>query len=227
MACAVFAEGLTQDEVLAFIKDKSVNLKSYTADFTMKMVTKDGEVTSIGALAFKKPNKMRMSMDLAGPVKESQIMISDGSIRWQYIPEKSVAFKIDMAKLKAAGKKYADDTAQDISNPLDGLKEEEIVYKGEEDMQGERVFVIEGPLVAIAEGSDAGVSHKADIYIGTDGIVRRYIIRDSSGAVAIEQIFSNIKKDPEIEDTRFIFSPPEGVEIVDSTEDMLKSLEKK
>ena len=166
---------------------------------------------------------MRMELDLAGPIKESHVMGSDGRYRWQYIPEKSVAFKIDMERIKQSGHKYADDTAQDISDPLVGMKEGGITYKGKEELNGEPVFLIEGPLAAIEKTEDA-VAAKAQIYIGTDGIARRYVIYDDNGDAAIEQIFSNIQQDAGIDDSQFIFSPPEGVEVVDSTEDIINSI---
>lgn len=143
---------------------------------------------------------------------------------WQYMPQMNMVQKFDWAKLKETfGEKFARDQTKKVNEPFRGMNKATLRYFGIENLDGEDVYVFEGKSSQVEEkGLEGFKPGKIKMYIGTnDGILRKMITYDLKDNEMTAQRYKNIKLNQDIPDSTFVFTPPEGTQVVDMT-DMMK-----
>ena len=66
---------------------------------------------------------------------------------------------------------------------------------------------------------------KMELWIGADdGLVRKIVMFDGQGAEMISQSYKNVELNPKVLDKEFEFTPPEGVQVMDMTEQTLNMM---
>jgi outer membrane lipoprotein-sorting protein len=200
-------------EKLAEIGSKIEKINSCRVTMIMEMQV--GHAVVIKAkMAVKKPDKMFMKF-------ENEMMgetYSSGDVTWKYIPSQGKAIKKEGKNRSGmAG------ASTDITNPFKGIAEDKIKYIEEKDSSEGRVYVFEA-YPDFGADMPAGSHHsqtlpkRMTIWLSADtGLPAKIIMIGPNGAAMMEQTFSDFEINPEINDSAFDFTPPEGVQVVDMT----------
>jgi outer membrane lipoprotein-sorting protein len=218
------ADSETQ-QMLNEIESKAGDIKSYRVDMKMKTNMMGQSMNTKGEMAFKKPNKMHMktTTDMMGGM--TQEIFSSGNTVWTYMPMMKMATKMDLSKIKAAGKNRAGtmDNA-DITKPFAQFPEGSVKYIEKKKTDNGPVYVFEAkPDLGNLGSSNASAPQmfpdKMTFWIGADtGLPEKIIMLGKDGSVMMEQTYSNFRINVDIDDSEFEFKPPQGVQVMDMTE---------
>jgi len=224
------------NELIAQLEAKAVTINSYTADMTtMTMEMMGQKIVYTGKTAFKKPNKSRTEMNTKiGAMDMQQITIWDGKTSWTYQPNMKMAHKIDLEKIIVEtgidiGKNPG---PGDPSNPFQSLNRDSITYVRTEKITenigyGKDVYIFQG--IPQATGTENMPSIPAKIEIGIiadNGMIRKTVKFNEEGKEGMSQSYSNVLLNVNIPDSEFEFTPPEGVQVIDMTENTLNMIKK-
>jgi len=204
----VFAQDQETLSIMERIETLVEGTGSYHAE-VKTVTTKKGE-TSVtnGRMKFKWPN-MRWEENRHSTKRGIRIglIISNGEIRWNYMPSLKFAYKHDLKAL--------DEDARLKGWASAGYFEEgSIQYLGIEQLEKEKVYVFEGTQSALKTPKNSNHPGKSRVYFSIkDGIPRKIVLYDHQGQETGSQIFSNIRKDLSISAKDFEFTPPEGTNI--------------
>lgn len=226
---AGFVQADTQTEKLMNkVLAKSKNINSYTTDLSMTMKVMEKEMVSTGKLSYKKPGKSHMKMNTQiGNMNMEQTVVSDGKTTWTYQPQMNMAQKIDIGRIvEETGIDITEQHGGELSNALGGLEKDSISYVKTDTINGEEVYIFEGKPKDSDMGNMPFTLSKMQLWLSPkDGMPRKVIIFDEGNKQIMSQEYSNMKVNIDIPDSRFEFTPPEGVQIMDMTEstlDMMK-----
>lgn len=210
------------EELFKKIESKVKELKTYKAEVSITMEMMGQPMTMKGSLVFKLSNKMKTDMDLPMP-SGKQLMISDGKVMWTYMPKMNMGTRIDMDRIKKElGKEMPDKLGSDISKPFSGLKSESIRYVGTEKLNGEDAYVFEGLPSEQPQVETPFMPSKIKLWVGVkDGLLHKITMYGKEGKEMMSQSFRAIEVNIPIDDSVFVFTPPEGTQIVDMTEGTL------
>ena len=223
MAGGFICTGEETGEIIARVEKKAAAIESYRADLTMTIDMMGKEMTSSGTMIFKKPNKSWMeTVTDIGTMNMKQIFVSDGKIAWVYQPVMKMVTKVDLTKVSAEMKNLpgGQQISGDISKPLRGLNEESIAFVRTEKFGGDEVYVFQGsPRETAMKQQVPFVPSRLELWIGADdGLVRKMIVFSEEGKKIMSQSYTNIEKNIKVPDSKFEFTPPEGVQVMDMTE---------
>jgi outer membrane lipoprotein carrier protein len=232
-ASTAFAESDTATrQKLADIESKMQDIKSYKVTMKMEMQMMGQTMTTDGKIAFKKPDKMRMTTTTSMMPGATQEMYSSGDIMWTYMPMMRMATKMDMKKLKAAGQNQSGIGANaDITNPFKGIPEDKVNYVEEKDTDEGRAYVFEaypdlGGKMPPGAPEHQMLPKKMVMWISADtGLPVKIIMIGENGNTMMEQDYSDFQINPEIDDSVFEFTPPEGVQVMDMTEGAMNMMQ--
>ena len=203
---SVLAQDQQTKDILEHVEELWRETGSYHAE-TLTVIEKEGnrKVTKRKA-KFKWPN-----MSWREIRKENGrlmgLVISNGKIKWNYMPSIGFAKKYHKGAMMADAKRKGWST-------LDFFDQGDFQYKGKEQLGKNEMFVFEGEQSSLSKQKNPERSGKARVYISThDGIVRKFISYDKNGKEVASQTFSEIRKDSLISDKDFEFIPPEGTQI--------------
>jgi outer membrane lipoprotein-sorting protein len=224
------------EEVMKFSIDKSDGYKTFTADMTQSM-TMMGQVMNVtGRMQFKQPSLMRfeMQMPMMGQTQSVLGVIGPDKVVWQemHMGTMTQVMKIDFQKVPTNSAANAA-----IKNPFEGMDpkqqwraaQEKYDFKlaGTSDLRGQKMYVVLGTPKSSAkwtpEESAIGISSATDkVYIGQqDGFMHRMELLDKSGTNSLMTMeFSNLRFNVEIPDSRFIYKPAPGTQVIDMTQMM-------
>jgi len=209
-----------KDQIEALIKeleDKRGKVEAYRAQLTVNMEMMGQTITTEGTQWFKRPKRTRSDMPLAtGGMR--QIMISDGKITWTYQPQSNMAMKVDTERVgRELGK---EDTGTDgASDPFKGIKRESLRHIGKKTVEGEEVHIFEAESERILPMFQGVTLGRAEVWVGAaDGLVRKGVFYGEEGKELISHTYSAVAVNVPIPDSLFVFTPPEGVQVVDMTE---------
>jgi outer membrane lipoprotein carrier protein len=203
-AIPVSAEDIRQ---LARAVDEHYNhLRSLESDFTEIYRGEGAERVESGTLWLKKPRKMRW--EYRSP--KEKLFISDGQAVWFYLPAERQLRKTTLRKL------------DDERSPLAFLLGK---TKLEKELQGLSRVVDQSPLGAgntllrgvpqsVVGQSSAGQATEVQLEITPSDQIVRIVLMEADGATT-EFRFAGWKENLELNDSRFQFSPPPGVETVE------------
>ena len=227
----VKAEGDELTDVLNDIQNKIKNLKSYQAKIEMVFLQTDRGIMELnGEIKFVRPDKLRMEIGVKGEDRTKQYMYSDGLTMWQYMPFFKLASKVDLAALKKEfpeAKGLVEDQSK-VESPVADVQKENIKYLGIEDLSGEQTYVFEGKLnEERKENMDLPQDvSQVKIWVGVnDGLQRKAEYYDSDGNLVFYQVLKDVKVNIDIPDSEFTFEQPEGINVVDSTNQARQILE--
>ncbi len=222
------ASGFAQEDasvIIKLIQEKTQAIQSYQASFTLKMQGPQGELLMSGNILFKRPDKIKMEITLPNIPNATQMTISDGNTMWQYIPFLRVASRVDLATLKKEfGEVYFTETKEDISKPLKEVEEGSIKYLGKEKIAGQEYFILEAKPKSQAQQDIPFTQVK--VWVNTQtGLEKKTVFYDAEGKEVFSRDFETVVTNIEIEDAGFNFAPPEGVEVMDMTDETRRLIE--
>ncbi len=182
------------------------HLRSLQSDFTEIYRGEGAERVESGTLWLKKPRKMRW--EYRSP--KEKLFISDGEAVWFYLPGERQLRKTTLQKLN------------DWRSPLAFLLGK---TKLENELRGLSKIPDQSPLGAgntllrgVPQGavmqSAAGQVNEVQLEITPSDQIVRIVLLEADGATT-EFRFAGWKENPELNDSRFQFTPPPGVETVE------------
>ena len=208
------------DEKLAAIEKELSKvwdkLKSMTADMEMNVAMAGTSTKLKGTVEFvNKPDRelfrmeMTMETDFGGQKMEgSSTTVYDGAF---------VYVVTDMMGQKTAVKQKPGAIAQSPAGKhmFKGLMERnELKVLPSEKVDGKDAFVIE----AVPKGTGSQPVARMKIFlVKENGIMVKMLGYDSAGSEFMTTVYSNIKINPKIDESRFVFKAPDGVQVVDMT----------
>jgi len=183
------------------LDDHYNHLRSLQSDFT-EIYRGDGpERVESGTLWLKKPRKMRW--EYRSP--KEKLFISDGEAVWFYLPAERQLRKTSLRKL------------DDLRSPLAFLLGK---TKLEKELRGLSKVVDQSPLGAgntLLRGLPqalTGQVNEVQLEITPSNQIVRIVLMEADGATT-EFRFAGWKENVELNDSRFQFTPPPGVETVE------------
>ena len=186
------------------VDDHYNHLRSLQSDFT-EIYRGDGpERVESGTLWLKKPRKMRW--EYRSP--KEKLFVSDGQVVWFYQPAERQLRKTAFRKL------------DDLRSPVAFLLGK---TKLENELQGLSKAVDQSPLEprdTVLRGipqAMAGQVSQVLLEITPSNQIVRIVLEEADGA-ATEFRFTGWKENVEMTDSRFQFTPPPGVETVETLE---------
>ncbi len=177
------------------------HLRSLQSDFTEIYRGDGAERVESGTLWLKKPRKMRW--EYRSP--KEKLFVSDGQAVWFYLPAERQLRKTPLRKL------------DDLRSPLAFLLGK---TKLENELQGLSKVVDQSPLDpgnTLLRGvpqAMAGQVSEVQLEITPSDRIVRIVLLEADGATT-EFRFAGWKENLELNDSRFQFSPPPGVETVE------------
>jgi outer membrane lipoprotein carrier protein len=164
-------------------------------DFTEQLATAGVQKRESGVLELKKPGRMRWDYRQPQP----KVFVSDGKTAYFYVPGERQARKAPVKKLDdlQSPLRYLLGKSQ-IAKELDGLKLEGNVLSGTPKHLKDRV-------------------DRVELAINPEGLIERIVIEEIDGT-RTEFAFSNIQENVTIADQQFKFSPPPGIEMVETNQ---------
>lgn len=191
---------------LTALQKKSVQYTSFSATFTQQLFNAEAKETEdkTGTLFFKKP--MQIVWQVQTPMQEKIVVLEDTI--WHYIPEDSIAFKYPIDMLSDIVPFLQIVTGQiDISTVFSPTVQEKtnttITYllKPRQDHP-----IILNVLITINTVTNELTSIKiTDYYHNTNSVT-----------------FTKFTPNPELEQTIFSFTPPDGTNIIDNSYERAK-----
>ena len=182
------------------------HLRSLQSDFTEIYRGDGAERVESGTLWLKKPRKMRW--EYRSP--KEKLFVSDGQAVWFYLPVERQLRKTALRKL------------DDLRSPLAFLLGK---TKLENELRGLSKVVDQSPMdpgntllrgvpQSVVRQSTAGQVSEVQLEITPSDQIVRIVLLEADGATT-EFRFAGWKENLELNDSRFQFSPPPGVETVE------------
>ena len=241
VSLATAEELKTAPEIIEFSSAKTATYKTWSADYTESMRMLGNSLAIKGRLMQKLPGKMWMQLDMPmmGRRGTMTMILGEDGIMWQIseMGAQPQVMKVDENKVYSnttalAGAKYKPFDLMDPSKRWERTRDMydyKKVDAGEVD--GQPVYVMEGVLKPgavtnyqmIAEAARVG---KVRVSIGqSDGFVRRYEQYDKSLTnVFMAMEFKNVKFNPDIPDSTFVYRPPTNAVVADLTQSIMTQL---
>ena len=203
----LFAQDLTTNVILEKIARLAEATGRYHAEFTVVTEKNGISKTAIGQMKYKWPNKSWREIKRQRDGALMGLVISNGTIKWNYIPSAQLALKYDLGAINKDAQEKGWGSAAE-------LDEASLEYVGIEQLDGESVYVLEGISSDLLKHHDPDEPEKVRVYIGVeDGIIRKTVTYNAHGRELGSQTFLTIQRDLSIADKDFEFSPPEGTKI--------------
>ena len=187
-------DDITAQEVIQNVQNAYKDITDAKASFSQTVKFNKGKAqTSSGTLYIKKESKYRIETG-------SQTIVTDGSTSWSYTPGKKQVV-IDYYKETGntfSPNKYLFQYPENFYSDLTGT----------EKIAGKDVYVLS------LKPRESGYVKSAKLWVGKDDwiIKKIYILTDeSSSTYSIKNIQTNIG----VSNSKFTFTPPEGVEVID------------
>jgi outer membrane lipoprotein carrier protein len=183
------------------VDERYNHLRSLQAEFTEIYRGAGMERTESGTLWLKKPGKMRW--EYRSP--REKLFLSDGKDAWFYVPGERQARRTAVKKL------------EDLRSPLAFLLGK---TKLEKELQGLSFAPDVAPLAAgdaVLRGVPKSLAERVSqvlLEITPEHWISRILIEEVDGSVT-EYRFTNQRENVAVEDQRFQFAVPDGVEVID------------
>ncbi len=205
-------EQMSADQIAARMEAQHESIEDFSA--TMVMTSSfAGETENTRVLIMTKtPDKTRSELiepaELAGTV-----MVRNGSTMWTYDPAKNQVTKMVLPE----DEPFEMDYTELVKNLMD---ENEISYKGTENLYGRSTYVIEA---TPRDEADREFSSKTRVWVDCENwMLLGTEMYDNDGNPVMKVQYMDVTFNTGIPDSEFIFEIPEGVEVVEeSFEDMM------
>ena len=196
LVCAMGAGAQTDNALLKKVDDHYNHLQSFRARYTQSYQGLGVERSESGTLLLKKPGKMRWDYD----TPKGKVFVLDGKYGWSYAPGDAQAQRIPAKQI------------DDLRSPLRFLLGHTQLKKELDGLtvtQTGKVFTISGVPKGMAERVKL-LTLTTDI----SGTIEKIRLEETDGALT-EFSFSEVQENLPIKDTEFVFTPPDGVTVVD------------
>jgi len=220
---AASAPGSNTATTIRLIRQKTADVKMFSADFSVRTGDGPEPVTTEGKISFLLPDNIILSTLLADG-KGQQVNISDGKVTWAIMPGLDTVTRIDLQKLsrflRSAGLP-TQEPAHNIARPLGVLQPRSAELKRRAKIGNTPCWVFEGnPRATRSRPGNAprDVARLA-VYVGVrDGLARRIVFLDAAGRPTMRITYRNINTNPDLSPADFHYTPPKGVTILDQTD---------
>ena len=198
---------VAQDDVHALaakVDQRYDHMRTLQARFTETYSGAGIHRTESGTLLMKKPGRMRWDYDQPRP----KLFLTDGHTAWFYVPGEKQVRRTPVKQL------------DDLRSPLRYLLGK---TKLEKELDGLSLAPDQKPLNTgdvVLRGIPKGMGDRIEqtlLEVTPDGLLSRIVIEERDGSVT-EFRFLQQRKNVEIPDGQFRFTPPPGTEVVAGTE---------
>jgi len=210
--------------VVAELDRKRERVQSYRSVLSTSMEMMGNSVTTTGKMLFRRPDLMRMETAGSTPAQLS-INVFDGEFNWTYQPQMKMAMKIEIEKIRSEFPDFGVNNS--LFESFQGLDEGRIRYIRNTTFADEEVAVFQGETDGKMAQMGLGGMQAAwvEVWVGMeDGLLRRMVMYRESGEEMMIMEVEMQEINPSIPDSTFVFSPPEGVKVMDMTEGTLNML---
>jgi chaperone LolA len=185
---------ITAQEIIQNVQNVYKDITDAKASFSQTVkYSKSKAQTSSGTLYIKKENKYRIETG-------TQTIVTDGTTSWSYSPKKK---QVIIDNYKETGNtfspnKYLFQYPENFYSDLEGS----------ENMGGKEVYVLK------LRPRESGYVKSAKLWVDkSDWIIKKiYIVTDESTTT---YILKNVQLNVGLSNSKFTFTPPEGVEVID------------
>jgi outer membrane lipoprotein-sorting protein len=234
LVAAPIAKAATLEDILAKLSANEATVKSFDADVKSIMKMMPGMEMSghIAVQSIVKDGKragslmnMKQSMKM-GEMTIAMVMVCDGEFVWT---ESQTPGGVMVMKMKF------DPTQQQTGDTSTLRDSYDLKLVGEEEFDGQQMWILEGTPKAKAAPAKAEVAAKdaagmdpptqtgkSHFYIGQKDLMTHRVITfdKASGKEMADIQFTNIKLNPKLDPSLFKYTPPEGANVMDMTKGM-------
>ena len=187
-------DDITAQEIIQNVQNVYKDIDDAKASFSQTIkFSKSKAQTSSGTLYIKKENKYRIETT-------NQTIVTDGTTSWSYSPKKK---QVIIDNYKETGNtfspnKYLFQYPENFYSDLEGT----------EQLSGKDVYVLK------LRPRESGYVKSAKLWVDkTDWIIKKiYIVTDESTTT---YVVKNVQTNVGLSNSKFTFTPPEGVEVID------------
>lgn len=214
------AASFADDKLDAVVKELEKawgEFESMTADITINTSMQGMTNKQTGTIEFDhKGGKYRYRMDMktetdmnGQKMTSTQTMVSDGD----YIYTLSEAMGQKHAtKMKPLPGQMTAPVGKEMFDSLE--KQYELKVLPDESVDGDAAYVIEAKP---KQNMGSPTTTMKMYFVKKHGIMVKTLGLDASGAENMSMLYKNIKVNPKIDPSRFVFKAPEGVQVMDMT----------
>jgi outer membrane lipoprotein carrier protein len=172
---------------------------TFEAGFEQKVYRENSDQpeTTIGRFLIQRPNHFRW--ETAQPFE--QAIIADGRALWTYDPE------LEQVTIQDQQSVLADSPLLLLTSSVEKLVESFDIQQMESDNNPQRQLFALIP-------KETGLFESVHLLIKDKKITEFFLLDTLGGRTSV--VFSNIKLNQPLELSEFIFSPPEGIDVIDS-----------
>ena len=184
--------------------EKALSWDSYKTDFVLDTKEENGTVFLLrGTLVYRKPGQRRLQIREGDATQETQTLVCDGKVEWQYYPGLNVVYRIDNPP-----------EAPGPHRPFTDVKPETVRFvKKMEGPEGALLRFEAEPQPKSVEGSPVPVKTVRLDLSETDGMLREMVMLDDKGDPVLTQRFTGLEVGVRLQDDQFQFTVPEGVSV--------------
>lgn len=200
-----FAEesGLSKEARAAL--EKAAGWKSYKTDFSLETQEENGEAFSLkGTLIYRKPGQRHLQIREGEATENTQMLVSDGSVEWQYYPKGGVAYRIDNPP-----------EAPGPHRPFTDVRPETVRFVKKVEGPGGPLLRFEAePRPESVQGSPVPVKKVRLDLSEEDGMLREMVMLDEKDKPVLTQRFTELELNVEVPEDQFKFTVPDGVSVM-------------
>ena len=203
---------MSADEIASMMEAKQESIKDFSATMVMTSSFGGEDMTMRATMVTKPPDKNRIEYtepaELAGTV-----MVTNGSTMWTYDSAKNQVTKMALPEDMPSEMDYT----ELVKNLLD---ENDISYKGTENVGGRSAYVIDA---TPKDGGEIGIITRMRVWVDRENWMLIGIeVYDKDDNLFSKVEYRDIMFNTGIPDSEFIFETPEGATVVEtSLEDMI------
>ncbi len=227
----------TADQIIGFAESQTGAYKSWSADYTQSMSMFGTHMDVNGTVVQKPPHRvwMQLDMPIMGQHSQMTMVMGQDGVMWQIMkmgPQQQI-MKMDMNKLgsNALAQAGIQGNPLDQFDPAKQLETTrgmcDFSVGAAKELDGQPMYVLEGALKQAALTNQqmatmAAMVGKTRVFIGqTDGFVHRLEQYDKSLTnMVMAMEFKNLKFNQDVADSKFVYQPPPGAQVMDLTQMM-------
>jgi outer membrane lipoprotein-sorting protein len=214
------------EAVIKEIGEKREAAQSYRSRVTQKMQMM-GTMMNIETEEWSSGKKSRREMTNSMMPTGKTIAVGDEQVLWTYMPSMKMVQKMDMQRVKEAKEEMEKAESEEEPGSFHGMERETIQYLGRDVLEGEEVHVFKGESAKIPQELKRLQLKRVEIWIGVeDGLVRKKLGYNSEDKEVMTEIRTDVEINPSLPDSLFIFTPPEGVQVMDITDSAIDMAQK-
>ena len=206
-------------EMMEKLERQRARVESYRGSMAITIEAMGRSITSEGPMLFRRPDHLRFEMT-APPATGRITTVFDGNTSWTHHATGNLVSVIDVAALASDFPEYGNRNS--VYRPFQGLEGGSIRYIRSDRIDGEEVYVFQGKpdqTVATKMSYGQAVPDWIEIAVAaSDGLTRKLVAYRDTGAEMMKTEMVIDEVNVAIPDSAFVFSQPEGAQVMDMTE---------